>query len=239
MQELQSHNLKEIAARYAVNHLIQPGMNIGLGTGTTAAFAVKALAERIQTEGFEVGRLIGTSIETIALARFYGMTTEDDLTAEMGWLDVTIDGADEVNRDLTVIKGGGGALLREKLVASRTRREVIIVNESKVVETMGQVHPLPVMIVPFGFETTIERINSLTGRSGRIRKTAIDDIFVSDDGLYCYDIAPAPIENPAEFASALNSITGVVDNGLFIGLCQTAVIAQTGGNIEVWDKSGE
>ena len=232
MDELPVHNLKEIAARYAVNHFLQPGMNIGLGTGSTAAFAVAALAERISAEGFVPGALVATSSETIDLALFHAMSVAPDLSASIGWLDVTIDGADEVDGALNLIKGGGGALLREKLVAAHTRREVIVVDESKVSDKLGTRHALPVMIVPFAWETTAERIAQATGYSGSLRRTQTDTVFVSDDGLFCIDLATGPIDDPRALAQTLCAVTGVVDTGLFIGLAHTVVVAHADGRVE-------
>lgn len=236
MDELQSHNLKEIAARYAVNHTLLPGMNIGLGTGSTAAYAVTALAERISAENFPVGVLVATSAESERLARFHGMRVTRDLTAGMGWLDVTIDGADEVDSRLNVIKGGGGALLREKLVASRTRREVIIVDHGKVSDLLGTKHSLPIMIVPYAWETTAERVAAATGCVPILRRTHTDETFISDDGLYCLDLETGPIEDPEALEMRLNTIVGVVDNGIFVNLTQTLVVAMADGRVEVTER---
>jgi ribose 5-phosphate isomerase A len=230
---MQSHNLKEIAARYAVNNYVQQGMNIGLGSGSTSAFAVAALAEKVTSEGLMLGKLVATSDETADLARFHGLSVEPDLTLEMGHLDVTIDGADEVDNHLNLIKGGGGALLREKLVAAQTKREVIIVDASKVVQTLGLKHPLPVMIVPYSYENTLMRIESVVGRKPIMRHTPTGEKFISNDGLYCVDIPLGEINNPLELEQKLKAITGVVDVGLFIGLTRTLVIAESDGKVTV------
>ena len=233
MHEIQSHNLKEIAARYAVNSFVHAGMNVGLGSGSTAAYAVSALAERIRSEGLTVGKLIATSSETERLAAFHGMTAGRDLTAAFGWLDVTIDGADEVDPELNLIKGGGGALLREKLIAERTRREVIIVDESKVSDRLGTKHDLPVMIAQYAWETIAERVAAVCGAAPVRRNTPTGEVFVSDDGLFCLDVPTGPIADARALESKLKAVTGVVDTGLFINLAHTVVVAKTDGKIEV------
>jgi ribose 5-phosphate isomerase A len=236
MHEIQSHNLKEIAARYAVNTFIEFGMNIGLGTGSTAAYAVAALAERISSEGLVVGSLVATSTETRRLATFHSMLAVRDLDASVGMLDVTIDGADEVDSDLNLIKGGGGALLREKLIAVRTKREVIIVDESKISKRLGTNHSLPVMVIPYAWDTTAERIAQACGATPVLRLTATGTVFVSDDSLYCLDLPIGEIDAPGALEAKLKAITGVVDVGLFVGLARTVVVAKADGQVEVLEK---
>jgi ribose 5-phosphate isomerase A len=231
-----SHNLKEIAARYAVNNFVLPGMSVGLGTGSTAAYAVAALAERVRAESLILGKLIATSNETEELALFHGLTLEHELTAHLGMLDVTIDGADEVDHDMNMIKGGGGALLREKLVAAQTKREVIIVDAGKVAKTLGLIHTLPIMIVPYGYEATASRIETVIGRKPILRQTHTGDTFISDDGLYCVDVPLGEIRHPAKLEASLKSLTGVVDVGLFVGLAHTLVIAETDGRVTVKER---
>ena len=233
MHEIHSHNLKEIAARYAVNHFVSSGMKIGLGTGSTAAYAVEALAERIRTDGLALGRLVATSDETEQLALFHGMSAGQELTPAVGWLDVTIDGADEVDGDLNLIKGGGGALMREKLVAVRTLREVIIVDEGKVSAQLGEKHALPVMIVPSAWETTADRVEQVCGACPKLRQTPTGEPFVSDDGLYCLDVETGAIKDPAVMESRIKGLTGVVDVGLFIGLAHTVVVAMADGSVQI------
>jgi ribose 5-phosphate isomerase A len=234
---MQSHNLKEISARYAINNFVQPGMNIGLGTGSTAAYAVAALAERIRTENIKVGKLVATSDETTELAMFHGLSIELDLTADFGMLDLTIDGADEVDQNFSLIKGAGGALLREKLVALHTQREVIIVDESKMVDTLGLIYPLPVMVVPYAYQMTAARIEDVLGRRPVLRLTPVGDAFISNDRHYCLDIPPGPIGNPAKVEAEIKAITGVVDVGLFIGLAHTVVVAEQDGRVTVKEKA--
>jgi ribose 5-phosphate isomerase A len=234
MEQLIAQNLKEIAARYAVNHYIQSGMNIGLGTGSTAAYAVVALAERIRAENLHVGVVISTSAETAQLAEFHGIPVTRDLAVTSGWLDVTIDGADEVDPNLNLIKGGGGALLREKLVAAQTHREVIIVDESKISRRLGEKHSLAVMVIPYAWDTTAIRLSDLgAGYVVSRRRTPTDEVFVSDDGLYCLDIDTGPIDDPAALESRIKQLTGVVDVGLFVGLTKSLIVARAEGRVEV------
>ena len=238
MTQLQPSQMKEAAARYAVAHTITDGMNVGLGTGTTAAFAVTALAERVKSEGLKLGTLISTSDETRRLAAEHGLEIGYDLTAEIGWLDVTIDGADEVDPYFNLIKGGGGALLREKLVADRTRREVIIVDDSKLSAALGTNFMLPVMIVPYAWETTAARVADACGLPGplHVRVAKTGETFLSDDTLYCLDVPTGPIPDPPAAEARLKAITGVVDVGLFCGMAQTLIVAFPDGRVEMSER---
>jgi ribose 5-phosphate isomerase A len=237
MEEILSHNLKEIASRYAVNNFVENGMTVGLGSGSTAAYAVEALAERISSEGLGIAKMIATSAETSRLAFFHGMTAARELNAITGWLDVTIDGADEVDPDMNVIKGGGGALVRERLVALRTKREVIVVDESKLSSSLGERHAVPIMIVPAAWETTAERVADVCGATPKLRLTPVGDPFVSDDGLYCLDVETGPIGDVAKLEQRIKLITGVVDSGLFVGIAHTIVVAKSDGKVDVYDRS--
>ena len=223
---------KEHAARYAVAHYVVSGMKVGLGTGTTAAYVVRALAERIQREGLTLSTLISTSYETAALARSLGMVLDDELTLENTPLDVTIDGTDEADDQLNLIKGGGGALLREKLVAVATRREIIVGDPHKRVSRLGRAHALPIMIVPYAWKRTQARVEEICGRPAPLRLKADGTPFISDDALYCLDIAPGEIPDAPALETALKSVTGVVDVGLFIGLAHVLVVGHPDGRIE-------
>jgi ribose 5-phosphate isomerase A len=161
------------------------------------------------------------------------MSAGRDLNASTGWLDVTIDGADEVDSALNLIKGGGGALLREKLVAVRTRREVIVVDESKVSMRLGAKHSVPVMVAQYAWETTAERVEGVCHAAPKLRRTSTGETFVSDDGLYCLDIETGEIADPRAMERELKAVTGVVDVGLFIGLAHTVVVAKSDGSVEV------
>ncbi|SET26824.1 ribose-5-phosphate isomerase RpiA [Oceanicella actignis] len=215
---------KRAAAREAVK-LVESGMRLGLGTGSTAAWFVELLGERIREEGLKVTGT-PTSERTARLAARLGvpLVTLD----EAGWLDLTVDGADEFDAALTLIKGGGGALLQEKIVAVASDRMVVIADETKQVETLGA-FPLPVEIVPFGWETTKAIVEEMLedmdvdGRSSTLRM-AKDAPYVTDCGHYILDLHLRRIGDPEDLSGALNAIPGVVENGLFIEIADMAVV---------------
>ncbi|MDO5658332.1 MAG: ribose-5-phosphate isomerase RpiA [Paracoccus sp. (in: a-proteobacteria)] len=222
---------KEAAARAAVA-MVEDGMRLGLGTGSTAVFMVRLLAERARNEGLRL-RCAATSQATADLAESLGLKIEglDDI----GWLDLTIDGADEVDPDLNLIKGGGGALLREKIVARASDRMIVIADQGKVVETLGLFH-LPVEVIPFGWETTctlIKRVldaHDLASRPVLLRKRD-DAPYRTDEGNLILDLALEQICEPARLAQALNELPGVVENGLFLNICQLALIGRHDGEV--------
>ena len=204
---------------------VRTGMRVGLGTGTTAHHFVALLAERVQGGLDIVG--VPTSEATRADAQRLGipLTTLDD-TPE---LDLTVDGADEIAPDLTLIKGGGGALLGEKIVAAASARMIVIADQSKWVSVLGR-FPLPVEVVPFGLAATqraIEGVVMALGMSGPVtlRRTQNGHVFVTDAGHWILDAALGQISEPRILAERLAAIPGVVEHGLFIGLAQVAVIA--------------
>jgi ribose 5-phosphate isomerase A len=205
--------------------LVEDGMTVGLGTGSTAAWMVKALSERVRTEGLRL-RGVATSEATAALARDCGLA----LVAldEAGEIDLTLDGADEIGPALALIKGGGAALLREKLVWEASRRCVTLADASKVVDRLGR-FPLPVEVVAFGHATTAARIGAVIREAGVSAPPALrcrDGRPVrTDGGDVIYDIACGAIEDPSALAEALKGITGVVEHGLFIGLAEAALVA--------------
>lgn len=222
-----SDALKREAAARAVA-LVEPGMRLGLGTGSTARHFVALLGERVRGGLDVVG--VPTSEATRAQAEQEGirLTTLDETPR----LDLTVDGADEFDDRLRLIKGGGGALLREKIVASASARMVVIADASKRVNQLGS-FPLPVEIVRFGMGATRDAVASVAARFGArggisLRKSGADP-FVTDEGHHILDIAFGVIEEPEALASALTAIPGVVEHGLFIGLCQTAFLATETG----------
>ena len=216
--------MKRAAAARAVE-LVSSGMKLGLGTGSTAAHFVDLLAERARS-GLDIV-CVPTSEATRQRAERQGLrlSTLDDLPR----LDLTVDGADEVDGDLTLIKGGGGALLREKIVAYASERMVVIVDHSKLVRRLG-VFPLPIEVVPFGLAATrhaVEAQASRLGLAGRIelRKAASGEVFVTDGGHLILDAAFGEIPDAVALSGRLGDIPGVVEHGLFIGIARGAIIA--------------
>ena len=219
---------KRIAGAAAAD-LVEAGMVVGLGTGSTAAWFVKALAAR----GLDV-RGVPTSEATANLARELGIPLVglDDVKA----IDLTVDGADEIGPGLSLIKGGGAALLREKLVWEASRRCVVIADASKRVARLGA-FPLPVEVVTFGHRTTLDRIcDALSecdiGAAPRLRMKEGVPV-LTDGGNVIFDIACGRIDAPAALAAALKSVTGVVDHGLFLDLADLALVATDSGVTQI------
>ncbi|AQS47598.1 MULTISPECIES: ribose-5-phosphate isomerase RpiA [Thioclava] len=226
---------KFAAARRAVD-FVEDGMRVGLGTGSTAAWMVRCLGERIRDEGLQ---LIGvpTSTRTADLARQVGIKVV--ALDEAKWLDITIDGADEFDPDLNLVKGGGGALLQEKIVATASDQMIVITDASKEVNHLGA-FPLPVEVVPFGWQVTRALIEELLdsmdvmGRQTSLRLNG-QQPFVTDEGNYIVDLHLNRIGNPRQLALVLNQIPGVVENGLFIDICDKVIIGGTDGKVEIRD----
>jgi ribose 5-phosphate isomerase A len=226
---------KFVAARRAVD-LVQPGMKLGLGTGSTAAWMVRCLAERIREEGLKVVG-VPTSGRTAALARQLGvpLATLD----EVRWLDLTIDGADECDRSLNLIKGGGAALLQEKIVATASDQMVVIADAAKEVAQLGA-FPLPVEVIPFGWQTTKALLEEMLvsldvlGREVTIRMNG-DSPLVTDEANYILDLHLGRIGNARQLAMVLNQIPGVVENGLFIDICDIAIFGHPDGRVSLRD----
>lgn len=215
---------KRAAAAYAVG-FVQSGMLIGLGTGTTSQHFVELLGERVRG-GLNVVA-VATSEATQAQAERAGipLATLDEAPR----LDLTVDGADEISPDLIAIKGGGGALLREKIVASASTVMVVIADESKWVDTLGR-FPLPIEVVPFGLTPTRRAVEHAAAEIGCpasavLRRTSEGHPFVTDGGHLILDLALGRIPEPQALAARLAEIPGVVEHGLFIGLVRRAVIA--------------
>lgn len=222
---------REAAAR-AVG-LIEPKMKVGLGTGSTAAHLVELLGARVKS-GLDVV-CVPTSEATAAQARALGipLATLDDEPM----LDLTIDGADELDRSLQLIKGGGGALLREKIVAMASEQMVVIADNSKLVDTLGK-FALPVEVVRFGFMATRNMIADYAADAGctgeiNLRVGRDGQPYVTDGGNYIFDCAFGKIEEPELLDGLLKLIPGVVENGLFIGIASKAIIAGPSGIIEI------
>ena len=220
---------KRAAAQAAVA-LVETGMRIGLGTGSTARHAVQALGRRVRDEGLSI-QAIATSAETEAQAREVGITLAD--FAAVTELDLAIDGADEVERgSLRLIKGLGGALLREKIVAQAARRFVVIADTSKPVDILGSGAPLPVEVVRFGHEAVARRLAALGGAP--ILRRRNDNPFVTDSGHLIYDCAGfGPIRDPHTLNRGLRAIAGVMETGLFLEMAEQAIIGAPDGSVSV------
>jgi len=219
---------KRLAAERALE-LVEPGMKLGLGTGSTARHFVDLLGVRVR-DGLDV-LCVPTSEATLAQARGLGipLTTLD----ETPMLDLTVDGADELDGALRLIKGGGGALLREKIVATASERMVVIADHTNKVAMLGA-YPLPVEVVRFGLAATRNMIRMLAGDAGcdgeiRLRQGSDGQPFVTDSGNYILDCSFGAIEEPEALDEALKIVPGVVENGLFLGIADLALIGGPDG----------
>jgi ribose 5-phosphate isomerase A len=226
---------KFVAAKRAVA-FVQPGMKLGLGTGSTAAWMVRCLAERMREEGLKVVG-VPTSSRTAELALHLGVpiTTLD----EARWLDLTIDGADECDGNLNLIKGGGAALLQEKIVATASDQMIVIADAAKDVAQLGA-FPLPLEVIPFGWQTTKALVEEMLvsldvlGREVTLRMND-DRPLVTDEGNHILDLHLKRIGNPRQLAMVLNQIPGVVENGLFIDICDVVIFGHPDGRVTVRD----
>ena len=220
--------LKRQAAARALEE-VRDGMQLGLGTGSTAKHFVELLGERVAAGLKVIGVPTSEATRLDAVRCGVPLTTLD----EIDHLDITIDGADEIDPELNLIKGGGGALLREKIVAAASDRMIVIADDTKWVPTLGK-FPLPIEVIPFGLGATrraIEKAFAECGVSGQmaVRNAKGGDkdghVFVTDGGHWIVDAKLGRIEDPARLAKALSVIPGVVEHGLFIGLASSAVLA--------------
>ncbi len=231
----------KFAAAKRASKFVEDGMRVGLGTGSTAAWLVKCLGERVRDEGLKM-TAVATSSQTAKLAEDVGIKVSS--LNEVRWLDLTIDGADEFDDELNLIKGGGGALLQEKIVATASDRMIVIADSTKKVETLGA-FPLPIEVLGFGLSTTQilveEMLGSLDvmGTEAKPRKVG-DELFVTDEGNYILDLHLGRIGNPRQLALVLNQVPGVVENGLFIDICDVVVTGHGDGTVTTMDfNSGE
>ncbi len=226
----------KFAAAKRATQYVEDGMRVGLGTGSTAAWLVRCLGELVSEEGLKITG-VPTSARTAALARDVGIPVVS--LDEARWLDVTIDGADEYDGNLNLIKGGGGALLQEKIVATASDQMVVIADISKQVEALGA-FPLPIEVIPFGWQTTKALIEEtligmdVLGRDVTLRLNG-DAAYVTDEGNHILDLHLNRIGNPRQLSLVLNQIPGVVENGLFIDICDAVVIGYGDGRVEVRD----
>ena len=221
--------MKKAAAERAVDEYVKDGMTVGLGTGSTAYYAIKRVAQLVNEKGYDL-RCVATSLESERIARESGITVVD--LNEVESVNVTIDGADEVDPKMNLIKGLGGALLREKIVAVASEMGVIVVDESKIVECLGTKAPLPVEVLRVGHEKTAFALK----RQGcePVLRTMGDAPFVTDGGNYIYDCRfPEGIGSPFFKETAIDAIPGVVECGLFLNIACAVVIAHSDGTIEL------
>jgi len=222
--------LKQAAAESAVEQLMD-GMIVGLGTGSTAALALEALGKRVQQGLRIVG--IPTSTKTEEQARSLGIPLAT--LAEHSQIDLTIDGADEVEPGtLNLIKGLGGALLREKIVATASARLVIIVDETKLVDRLGFHSAVPAEVVPFGWQVAAKELARLRANPS-LRRGSDGEPFVTDGGNYILDCAFGPISSPSDLEKQLDSIVGLVEHGLFIGLTSQVIVGGAEG-VRVFER---
>jgi len=217
--------LKQAAAEHAVQFL-QSGMRVGLGTGSTAIFATRRIGEMLKAGELRDIVAFATSSATAQEAIRLGIPLmADELPGD---LDVTIDGADEVDPELNLIKGGGGALLREKIVAQASRREIIVVDETKPSPRLGTRWPVPVEVLPFGWLSQARYVESLGARY-TVRDNRDGTRFITDSGNVILDCSFGPIADARRLAAALSSRAGIVEHGLFIDLATDLIVAGASG----------
>lgn len=225
---------KRAAAEAAVS-LVEDGMCLGLGTGSTTAFALEAVGKRIRKENIHV-RGVPTSVSAERLARKHGipLISIDQLELETkdGGLDLALDGADEVSPELDLIKGRGGAHTREKVVASLARRFVVLIDASKRVDRLGTTAPVPVEVVPMAVQAVQYALACLGGDASVREGTRKDGPVVTDQGMWILDAWFGPIGDPGELSRAIAQIPGVLDHGLFVGLATDVFVGEDQGKVD-------
>ncbi|MFD3191360.1 ribose-5-phosphate isomerase RpiA [Sedimentitalea sp. HM32M-2] len=234
--ELSSIEKAKIVSAWRAAEFVEDGMRVGLGTGSTAAWLVRRLGQMVRDDGLRI-RGVPTSTRTADLARAEGI--EVISLEQAGWLDLTIDGADEFDGELNLIKGGGGALLQEKIVATASDQMIVIADAAKQVETLGA-FALPIEVIPFGWQVTQKLVEELLvsmdvqGRATTLRKSG-DAVFVTDEGNHILDLNLGRIGNARKLSLAINQIPGVVENGLFIDICDIVVVGAADGRVTLHD----
>lgn len=217
------------AVGYAAADFVENGMLVGLGTGSTVFYFITRLIERVQ-DGLEI-QVVSSSIRSESQAKDGGIPVADINTITS--IDLTVDGADEITSEKIMTKGGGGALLREKILANTSREMVVIVDESKVVEKLGK-HPLPVEILPFATEAIIDKIRKL-GYQGSLRKRNKDSLYVTDNGNHIYDIYFESLrDDPEKDHEKLSRISGVLETGFFFNLAGRVLVGKADGTVDHW-----
>jgi len=236
LQDLSPIDTAKFASAVRAAEFVESGMRVGLGTGSTAAWLVKRLGEKVRNDGLRI-QAVPTSTRTADLARDVGIEVVSLDTVKR--LDLTIDGADEFDGAFNLIKGGGGALLQEKIVATASDRMIVIADASKEVETLGA-FPLPIEVIPFGWQTTQALVEEtllsvdVLGRQSSLRMSGAAP-YVTDEGNHILDLELKRIGNARQLALMLNQVPGVVENGLFVDICDTVVLGFGDGRVEVRD----
>ncbi|HVI48401.1 MAG TPA: ribose-5-phosphate isomerase RpiA [Chitinophaga sp.] len=218
-QDLAKKAAGEMAATF-----IQPGMTVGLGTGSTAYYTIMRIGELVR-DGLQL-QAVATSEQSEQLAREQQIPIVS--FSEVSRIDIDIDGADEADEQLRLIKGGGGALLREKIIAAAASEMIVVMDESKLVKQLGK-FPLPVEVVPFAWELTFKKLTEL-GAAPVMRKKD-NKVFITDNGNYILDCHYEKISDPAVLHQQLNSTPGVVDNGLFLSYANKLIIGYADGSV--------
>ena len=227
--------LKKMAGIHAAGY-VKDGMKVGLGTGSTVKYTILELGRRIREEKLEIS-CVPTSIATEKLSIEQGITLYE--LSKLEGLDIVIDGADEFDDDLTLIKGGGGALVREKIIAQASNNMIVVADASKKVSKLGM-FPLPVEVIKFSWKETRRKISSITNLpESLINRRMINDsneIMITDNGNYILDLSLNEIDNPEKLESELIKLAGVLDCGLFCGIANTVVLANTNG-LEIIERA--
>ncbi len=225
MESRQLNELKRLAALEAVK-FVKSGQVVGLGSGSTAAFAIEEIGRRVREEGLKILG-VPTSQDTyyVAIGNRVPLTTLDEHPV----LDIAIDGADQVDRELDLIKGGGAALTREKVVASRSKKFIVIIDQGKLVRRIGEGQPLPVEVIPFAVKPVSDQIEKIGGKPCLRYGTAKLGPIVTDNGNYILDADFGVIRRPRELNISLKLIPGVVETGLFIDMADVVCVAGPNG----------
>jgi ribose 5-phosphate isomerase A len=220
---LEREELKKLAAEKALDY-IKDGMIVGLGTGSTVEYTIRKLGKLV-SEGLNI-KGIPTSIHTMRIAKEENIPLTN--LEENPEIDVTIDGADEVDSNLNLIKGGGGALTREKIIAFNSKKVIIVIDDSKIVKALGIDFDLPVEVVKFGW-TSVKKVLEDFGCTVKLREIMNNEPFITDNGNYILDCEFERIEDPQTMEVEINNIPGVVENGLFVGLVDEVIVGSTQG----------
>lgn len=225
---LKSSEIAKKAAAKAASELVKGGMIIGLGTGSTALYFIEYLIDRYR-QGLKISA-VATSEDSYKKAKEGGIPMQD--INSLTFLDLTVDGADEIDKNHQMIKGGGGALLREKIVATMSKEMIVIVDDAKIKDYLGH-FPLPVEILPFAHAVTIHHLNAL-GWKGRLRLTKEKKAYFTDNGNLIYDIdLEYPCEDPKTINDEICAIPGVIETGFFLDLAGRIVVGFPDGSIKL------